>query len=182
MAIDPEATRQRRHRHATIDPSTSQQLQQRKRYSTEGEDATARDHSLLSLVTMIQKIKQRRRNASDQYVIRFLKSLGVDCDTFLGVHNSHFNTPLSVKRDLEPVVLFLMSTGLSKEEVGRVAAKAPLLFRKDPAQLFDFFEELRRELRSDDKARGVLLRKPRAFVVDGLDAFREAAGLAQRDV
>ena len=134
-----------------------------------------RDRSLISLMTMIDLLKQRRRHASDQYVSRFLNQLGssaLDVDAFVDAH-AVYSTQLSVKRDLEPVVMFLMSTGLSKEEVGRIAAKAPLVFRKDPAELFARYEWLRYELGSDDKARGMLLRRPEVFAGDGsLDDFR----------
>jgi len=134
-----------------------------------------RDRSLISLMTMIDRLKQRRRHASDQYVSRFLNQLGssaLDVDAFVDAH-AVYRTQLSVKRDLEPVVMFLMSTGLSKEEVGRIAAKAPLVFRKDPAELFARYEWLRYELGSDDKARGMLLRRPEVFAGDGsLDDFR----------
>ena len=140
-------------------------------------DDTDRDRSLISLMTMIDRLKQRRRHASDQYVSRFLNQLGssaLDVDAFVDAH-AVYSTQLSVKRDLEPVVMFLMSTGLSKEEVGRIAAKAPLVFRKDPAELFARYEWLRYELGSDDRARGMLLRRPEVFAGEGsLDDFRES--------
>lgn len=142
------------------------------------QDDSHRDESLFTLVSMIEKIKQRRRTANDHYVERYLStSLGLqadDVDAFLATHNRHYNTPLSVKQDLEPVVMFMRSTGVSGEQVATLATKAPLIFRKRADELFLMFEWASKRLGSEDKARLLLLRRPEAFVVDGLDAFREA--------
>jgi hypothetical protein len=140
-----------------------------------------RSESLFTLVSMIEKIKQRRRTANDHYVHRYLaKSIGLSPNQtwgFIAEHNRHYNTPLSVKQDLEPVVLFLLSTGVTPDQVGSIALKAPLLFRSTRVdELFLMFELVSERLGGVDKARAMLLNKPDAFVVDGLDTFREALG------
>ena len=108
------------------------------------------------------------------------KSIGLSPNQtwgFIAEHNRHYNTPLSVKQDLEPVVLFLLSTGVTPDQVGSIALKAPLLFRSTRVdELFLMFELVSERLGGVDKARAMLLNKPDAFVVDGLDTFREALG------
>lgn len=139
-----------------------------------------RDESLFTLVSMIEKIKLRRSTANDHYVQRYLEMAPMTLTKsqalgFIAEHNRHYNTPLSVKQDLEPVVLFILSTGVAPEQVASIAVKAPLLFRSRRVdELFVMFELAGERLGGVEKARRMLLNRPDAFVVDGPDAFREA--------
>lgn len=139
-----------------------------------------RDESLFTLVSMIEKIKLRRSTANDHYVQRYLEMAPISLTKsqalgFIAEHNRHYNTPLSVKQDLEPVVLFILSTGVAPEQVASIAVKAPLLFRSRRVdELFVMFELAGERLGGVEKARRMLLNRPDAFVVDGPDAFREA--------
>ncbi len=170
--------------------------QSRRIYATDDDGPVStpgahRDESLFTLVSMIEKIKQRRSTANDHYVHRYLAtSLGLtERQTwgFIAEHNRHYNTPLSVKQDLEPVVLFVLSTGVTPEQLASVALKAPLLFRSRRVdELFLMFELASERLGGVDEARAMLLSTPEAFVVDGPDAFRETldhpSGARKRDV
>jgi hypothetical protein len=140
------------------------------RSSDDPGDPSHRHRSLLTLVSMMEKIKRRRLSANDQYVARYLAStLRLDqkqLESFFDQHTKYFNSTLSVKRDLEPVVLFLRSLGLSDEEVSRVAAKAPLLFRRRVDDLFEIIEWLGNRFGDPKAAKAVLVKRPELFVVD----------------
>lgn len=91
----------------------------------------ARD-PLYALVSMIQKLKQRRMTANELYVRRVLKDqVGLsehDIDSLFGhaIHG-YMIRRLSVKQNIEPIVLYLRSIGIIGSALVDMIVREPLI-------------------------------------------------------
>lgn len=148
---------------------------------------------LYALVTMIQKLKQKRTTANELYVRRVLRDqIGLserDIGSLFGQKNASILRRLSVKQNIEPVVLYLRSIGIVGSALVDLIVHEPSIMCTSVDHLHNVHEWLKQIVSSGFEhmnnsvtscAPAVILRCPRLVTVVSLEDLEKAARALER--
>lgn len=139
---------------------------------------------LYALVTMIQKLKQKRTTANELYVRRVLKDqVGLseqDVENIFDKKNASIMRRLSVKQNIEPVVLYLRSIGIVGSALVELIVREPMIMCTSVDHLYTIHEWIERVISRDNssasRAPAVILQCPRLATKISPEDLDKAAG------
>ena len=139
---------------------------------------------LYALVSMIQKLKQKRTTANELYVRRVLKDqVGLseqDVETIFDKTNPSIMRRLSVKQNIEPVVLYLRSIGIVGSALVELIVREPMIMCTSVDHLYTIHEWIQRVISrgnsSASRAPAVILQCPQLATKISPEDLDKAAG------
>jgi hypothetical protein len=148
---------------------------------------------LYALVTMIQKLKHKRITANELYVRRVLRDqIGLserDIGSLFGQENAPILRRLSVKQNIEPIVLYLRSIGIVGSALVDLIVCEPSIMCTSVDHLHNVHEWLKQRVSPDSNhtsnngtshAPAVILRCPRLVTRVSLEDLEKAARVLER--
>lgn len=155
--------------------------------SIQNSSTASSEDPLYALVTMIQKLKQKRTTANELYVRRVLRDqIGLsekEIGSLFGQKNASILHTISVKQNIEPVVLYLRSIGIVGSALVDLIVREPFIMCTSVDHLYNVHEWLKRTLSPHVKTTAspaVILQCPQLVTMVSLEDLDMAARALER--